>query len=416
MLDIRFIRENAELVAKKSEQKGYKVDAQKLLEIDKKRKDLLSRIEKIRSERNELAERAKSSKPGPEHINKGKVLKNELAKLEDDLKPIEEEFDELIREVPNIFPDDTPIGDESKNKQEKKWGDVKAKDFKVLDHQSWLENHGLVDFERGAKVAGHKFYYTKSALVELELALAQFSLQFVKKSGFWPMGVPHMVNTRILEGAGFSARGKEKQVYKVEDEDLNLIATAEIPLTGFFADEIIPTDWLPAPMAGWSPSYRVEGGAYGKYNRGLFRTHQFNKLEMYVYCLPKDSEQWHQKLLAIEEDICQALEIPYRVVRIASRDLGAPAYKKYDIEYWSPVDKTYRELMSCSNVTDYQARNLNIRYRKEDGSTDFVHTLNATAAAMSRLPVAIIENFQTEEGKVVLPKVLHSYMHGQATL
>jgi seryl-tRNA synthetase len=230
------------------------------------------------------------------------------------------------------------------------------------------------------------------------------------------MGVPHMVNTRIVEGTGFSAKGDEKQIYKVEGEDLNLIATAEIPLTGFFADEIIPLNWLPSPMVGWSPAYRVEGGAYGKHNRGLFRTHQFNKLEMYIFCEPKDSEEWHQKLLSIEEEICQLLKIPYRVVRIASRDLGAPAYKKYDIEYWSPVDKQYRELMSCSNVTDYQARNLNIRYRKEDGSTEFVHTLNATAIAMSRMPIAIIENFQTVEGSVKIPKALQPFMNGQETM
>jgi seryl-tRNA synthetase len=224
------------------------------------------------------------------------------------------------------------------------------------------------------------------------------------------MMVPHLVSTRVLEGAGFSAKGDEKQVYKIEGEDLNLIATAEIPLTGFFADEIVPIEWLPSRMAGWSPSYRVEGGAYGKHNRGLFRTHQFNKVELYIYCEPKDSDEWLQKLLAIEEEICQALEIPYRVVRIASGDLGAPAYKKYDLEYYSPVDKTYRELTSCSNVTDYQARNLNIRYRQADGETAFVHTLNATAAAMGRLMVAIIENYQRADGKVEMPRALRSYM------
>jgi seryl-tRNA synthetase len=228
--------------------------------------------------------------------------------------------------------------------------------------------------------------------------------------------VPHMVNTRTLEGAGFSAKGEEKQIYKIEDEDLNLIATAEIPLTGYHAGETLDPAAMPKQYAGLSPAYRAEGGAYGKYNRGLFRTHQFNKLELYVYCLPEDSEQWHQKMVALEEEFCQLLEIPYRVVRIAAGDLGAPSYKKFDIEYWSSVDKTYRELMSCSNVTDYQARRLNIKYKKPGDGTAFVHTLNGTLAAMSRIPIAITENFQDGEGKVSIPKALQPYMHGQKSL
>lgn len=230
------------------------------------------------------------------------------------------------------------------------------------------------------------------------------------------MIVPHMVNTRTLEGAGFSARGDEKQIYKIDNEDLNLIATAEIPLTGYHADEILAEANLPVKYAGLSPAYRVEGGAYGKYNRGLFRTHQFNKLELYVFCRPDQSEDWHQKMVALEEEFCQRLELPYRVVRIAAGDLGAPAYKKFDIEYWSPVDKAYRELMSCSNVTDYQARRLNIRYKNSNGETEFVHTLNGTLAAMSRIPIAIIENFQDQEGNVQIPKALQTYIQGQNSL
>ena len=406
MLDIRFIRENPDLVAEKARQKGYDVDITQLLGFDKERTELLQKVEDLRRQRNELT---KNAEPSNEDKLQGRQLKDQLVDLEHRLKTIELEYKKLLQKVPNVFPDDTPIGDETANREEKKWGEIGAKNFEIKDHLTWAEERGLVDFERGAKVAGNKFYYLKSDLVKLELALIQFGLEFITKKGFYPMSVPHMVNSRIIEGAGFSARGDEKQIYKIEDEDLNLIATAEIPLTGFFADEIIPLEWLPSPMAGWSPSYRVEGGAYGKYNRGLFRTHQFNKWELYIYCQPKDSEGWHQKLLAIEEDICQTLQIPYRVVRIASRDLGAPAYKKYDIEYWSPLDKSYRELMSASNVTDFQARNLNIRYRKEDGTTDFVHTLNATAIATSRMLVAIIENHQDKDGSVKIPQSLQKY-------
>jgi seryl-tRNA synthetase len=416
MLDIQFIRDNPEQVDEKAKQKGYKVDVKHLRELDDKRRSLLKEVEEVRAERNKLADSLKQGSPSEENLEKGWALKAKLDELAKLLDPLQVEYETHLKEVPNIFPDDTPIGDEKANLELKKWGDIKEYEFEVKDHLTWAEGRGLVDFERGAKVAGNKFYYLKSSLVDLELALAQFGLHQVKRHGFWPMMVPHLVNTRTLEGAGFSAKGEEKQVYKIEGEDLNLIATAEIPLTGFFADEIIPLNWLPSRMAGFSPSYRVEGGAYGKHNRGLFRTHQFNKLELYVYCEPKDSEEWHQKLLAMEEELCQQLRLPYRVVRIASRDLGAPAYKKYDIEYWSPVDKTYRELMSCSNVTDYQARNLNIRYRQEDGSTNFVHTLNATALAMSRMVVAIIENFQNVHGQVEIPKALQPYMQNTSEI
>ncbi len=416
MLDIRFIRGNAELVAEKSKQKGFEVDVAQLLGFDDKRRQLQKKVDGLRQERNKLTEAAKGQKPTPDQIEKGRQLKDKLADLEHQLTSTGQEFDSLIKAVPNVFPDDTPLGGEEANREEKKWGDASAKDYDVRDHLAWGEERGLIDFERGAKVAGNKFYFLRGALVELELAIFSFSIEIVKKNGFVPMEVPHLVNSRVIEGAGFSARGAEKQIYKVEDEDLNLIATAEIPLTGYHADEILNKKDLPVLLAGLSPAYRVEGGAYGKYNRGLFRTHQFNKLELYVFCKPQESEAWHQKMVAIEEEICQKLQIPYRVVRIAAGDLGAPAYKKYDVEYFSPADKSYRELMSCSNVTDYQARRLNIRYRKEDGENEYVHTLNGTAAATSRLLVAIIENYQTAGGKVGVPQVLRPYMGGQMTI
>lgn len=413
MLDIKFIRDNSEQVQKNAEQKGYQLNVQKLLELDDQRRVFLKKTEELRAKRNELAGASKGSKPNPEQIEEGKKVKEELAKLEAELEPIEKEFKALLNEVPNVIPQDTPEGGEEANREEKKWGDVKQG---AKDHLSWAEERGLVDFERGAKVAGHKFYYLKDKLVDLELSLLQFGISFAREKGFYPMSVPHLVNTKILEGAGFSAKGNEKQIYKIEDEDLNLVATAEIPLTGFFAGEIIPNEWLPSKMVAWSPSYRVEGGAYGKYNRGLFRVHQFNKVEMYVYAKPDESEKIHQQLLAIEEEFCQKLGIPYRVVRIAAGDLGAPAYKKYDIEYWSPADKAYRELMSCSNVTDYQARRLNIRYKNDEGKTELVHTLNATLAATSRLLIAIIENCQGDDGKVTIPEPLQKYMNGQTQI
>jgi seryl-tRNA synthetase len=413
MLDIRFVRENAELVEQKAKQKGYKVDIKKLLALDENRRKLTAEVERVRAERNQLA---KAGKPADAVIQKGKTLKDGLAQLEAQLGPVEEEYDKLLRTIPNVTPDDTPLGGENDNVEIKKWGDTAKLDYKVQDHLTWAEERHLVDFERGAKVAGNKFYYVSGGLVDLELAVVNLGMELAKKHGFRPMLVPHMVNSRILEGAGFSAKGEEKQIYKVEDEDLNLIATAEIALTGFHTDEIINEKELPKQYAGLSPSYRVEGGAYGKHNRGLFRTHQFNKLELYVLCQPSQSEEWHEKMVALEEDFCQKLEIPYRVVRIAAGDLGAPAYKKFDIEYFSPVDGSYRELMSCSNVTDYQARRLNIRCKSASGETEYVHTLNGTLAALSRIPIAIIENFQDKNGDVTVPKVLQPYMHGETSL
>lgn len=411
MLDIRFIRENSELVAKCAKDKGYDVDVRRVIELDEQRKSLTGQIEEVRAQRNELAAAAKGTKPDDESQQKGIQLKENLSKLEKELEPLQAEYNKLLSEIPNIFPDDTPIGGEEANREEKKWGDIAPANFEIIDHVTWAEDRGLLDFERGAKVAGNKFYFTKGSLVELEVAVLQFGLKLAKDYGFLPMMVPHLVNAKTIDGAGFTARSAdEQQIYKIEGQDLNLIATAEIPMTGYHTDETLEEKDLPKLYAGYSPAYRLEAGSYGKHSKGLYRVHQFNKLELYVFCKPEDSEQWQQKMLALEEELCQKLKIPYRMVRIASGELGAPAYKKYDIEYWSPVDKAYRELTSCSNITDYQARRLNIRYKDATSGTTFVHTLNATAAAMSRIPIAIIENFQEADGSVKVPEALKTYM------
>lgn len=414
MLDIQFIRENSKLVEDSAKAKGIKINLDKLLKADEERREVLGQVEELRRQRNQLADSTKGQKPAADQLNKGKELKERIAEREAKLAKLDESYTEKLKDIPNIIPEDTPKGGEDNNREEKKWGEP-AK-HKVKDHLTWGEEHDMIDFERGAKVAGNKFYYLKGSLVELELAVFQLGLQLAAKHGFVPMSVPHLTNTRIAEGTGFMPRGEEKQIYKVEDEDLSLIATAEIPITGYHADEVLDEKDLPRLYAGLSAAYRVEAGAYGKHSKGLYRVHQFNKLELYVFCKPEDSENWHQKLVDIEEELCQALEIPYRLVRIAAGDLGAPAYKKFDIEYWSPADQAYRELMSCSNVTDYQARRLNIRYRGADGKPQFVHTLNGTAAAFSRIAIALIENHQDKEGKVKLPKALHKFMSGKETL
>ncbi|HEX3568093.1 MAG TPA: serine--tRNA ligase [Candidatus Saccharimonadales bacterium] len=414
MLDIQFIRDNQDLVQTKAKQKGYDVDISKLIELDGRRRSLLSEIDKVRSQRNDLAAQMKGAKPTPEQIDQGKRLKEKIVELETEFSPIEVAYNQLLRAVPNVTQEGVPIGGEEDSVEIKKVGEQKTG---ARDHLDVALSRDWVDFERGAKVAGNKFYYLKGDLALLENAVTQFALNFVRQKGFTYMTVPHMVNSRVLTGTGFAPRTSDQSdEYAIENEDLSLIGTAEIPLTGYHADEIIDEDKLPLLYAGLSPCYRKEAGTYGKHTRGLFRVHQFNKLEMYAFTLPEKSNEMHERLLALEEELWQAIGIPYHVINIASGDLGAPAAKKYDIEYWSPVDGKYRELTSCSNCTDYQARNLNIRVRRNDGRVEMLHSLNGTAVSLARSLVAIIENFQTADGHVVVPEVLRLFMGNQAEI
>lgn len=410
MLDIQFIRDNAELVQKKADQKNIKISVKELLSKDESRRQLQSQIDDLRQKRNEASD-TKGQKPTPEQIEVGKKLKNEIAGLEEKLNEVTSSWLEQVMSVPNIFPDDTPIGGEEDSLTVKEAGGQPQTNAK--DHLTWGEQRGMIDFERGAKVAGTKFYYLKGALVELEMACIQLAMSIATKHGFTPMTVPHMVNEKTANGTGFSPRGEEDQIYSIKGEDLHLIATAEIPITGYHAGEVLNEKDLPILYVGVSPSYRKEAGAYGKHSKGLYRVHQFNKVEMYAFCKPEESEKWHQKLVAIEEELCEALEIPYRIIRIASGDMGAPAYKKFDIEYWSPVDGEHRELMSCSNVTDYQARRLNIKYKNKNDKKEFVHTLNGTAMPFSRTAIALIEIHQQPDGKLAIPEALQKYMNGK---
>lgn len=414
MLDIQYIRDNPELVAEKSKQKGYDVDVRQLLELDTERRTRLTQIEELRRRRNEQAASLKNQRPSDEQIAAGKQLKEELSQLEADLSNMEATYEPLLRSIPNLMDDDVPVGGEADSVEVKVVG---GQPTGAMDHLEFAEKRGWIDFERGAKVAGNKFYYLKGDLALLENAITQFALQFVLDKGFTFMTVPHLVNNRTLTGTGFAPRTSEQSdEYAIEDEDLSLIATAEIPLTGFHADEIIDEKNLPLLYAGLSPCYRKEAGTYGKHTRGLFRVHQFNKLEMYAFSLPEKSREVHQQILEIEEALWQAIGIPYHVINIASGDLGAPAAKKYDIEYWSPVDGKYRELTSCSNCTDYQARNLNIRVRRADGSVEMAHTLNGTAVSLARSLVAVIEHFQTTDGKLMVPEVLRPYLQNRAEI
>ena len=413
MLDINFIRENQSLVEKSIKEKGYKINLKDVIALDDSRKSVLGEVEALRQTRNQIAAQMKGGKPDPALIEEGKNVKTKLAELEEKLTQIESDFKAAMKSVPNIIFDDVPLGGEECSVEVASWGGQKPASEGV-DHLDYAVSRGWVDFERGAKVAGNKFYYTKGELALLENALLQYGIKKVVEKGFTFMMVPDLVSSKTLEGTGFCPRTSDQSdEYFVEGEDLALIATAEIPITGYHMDEIIDEKDLPLMYAGYSACFRKEAGSAGKHTRGLFRVHQFNKLEMYVFCLPEKSKEMHEFIRGVEEEIWQEIGIPYHVINIAAGDLGAPAAKKYDIEYWSPVDQTYREITSCSNCTDFQARNLNIRVRRENGKIEVLHTLNGTAISFARTMVAVIENYAKMGGKLKVPEVLKPYLNNK---
>lgn len=403
MLDIKFIRENTDLVKTATKNKGFDVTVvDKLLEIDKERRKLIQETEEIRAKKNKL---------GKDDIEEGKKLKIDLKELEEKLKTIELEYEKLLWLVPNIPSSKSPVGkNDSENVEIKKWGTPRKFDFEVKDHIELGNNLGILNFEVGAKVAGSQFYFLYGDGAMLELALTHYVFDKLSKKGFLPVMTPDLAKSRYYLGTGYAPKGDEAQTYTIEGEDLGLIATAEVTLAGSHADEVIPEDKLPIKYIGYSHCFRQEAGAYGKYSKGLYRVHQFSKTEMFVYCKPEDSERIHEELLAIEEEIYQELELPYRVLEMCTGDLGAMAARKFDVEVWMPGRNDYGEVTSTSNCTDFQARNLNIKYRKKNGETDFVHMLNGTAVVMSRVPVAILENYQNEDGSVTIPTVLQKWM------
>ncbi len=414
MIDVQIVRDNPELVKEKVKQKGYSVDIDKFLNLDSDRKELLLKVEDLRKQRNEIAAKMKGGKPEQSLIDQGKEIKIQLAEQEQYLEKTEIEWKALLESIPNLHFDDVPVGGEDAFVEIESTGIVEGS---AEDHLSFALNKNWIDFDRGAKVAGAKFYFLKGDLALLEMALTQFVTNLVVSKGFLFMTVPNMVNSKTATGTGFAPRSSEQSdEYYIENEDLSLIATAEMPLTGYYADEILDEKDLPIFMLGYSPCYRKEAGTYGKHNRGLFRVHQFNKLEMYAFCTEDQSEKVHEQLLVIEKEIWDSLGVPYRVINIPSGDLGAPAAKKYDIEYWSKADGKYRELTSCSNCTDFQTRNLNIKYRTKDGSLHYAHSLNGTAASLARTLIAIIENYQTDDGNLRVPEVLRPYLNGREIL
>ncbi|MFA5127580.1 MAG: serine--tRNA ligase [Patescibacteria group bacterium] len=411
MLDIKFIRENVELVKTNCKNRNVKIDIDKLLELDEERRANLVKIENLRAERNQKSK----GKPTDDEIAKMREVGENIKKFEIQQGAVETAYKELLIQVPNLTHPDSPIGGEDNFKVIYKNFEPKEFDFSPKDHEELLIKNDLVDFERAAKVTASKFYYFKNNLVRVNMALLNYAIDIATQHGFTLMETPDMAKDEILSGIGFNPRGDETQVYSIENSDLSLIGTAEITIGGYHANEVLDLSKGPMKYVALSHCYRTEAGAYGRTSKGLYRVHQFTKLEMFVFCKPEDSEKQHQEILEIEKEIVDGLEIPYHVIDIASGDLGGPAYRKYDIEAWMTMKAggnkqgDYGEITSCSNCTDYQARRLNIKYRKDDGSLEYVHTLNGTAVVTSRFPIVIAENFQQADGTIAVPKVLKKY-------
>jgi seryl-tRNA synthetase len=432
MLDIQFIRDNPELVQTKSKQKGYEVDVRRLLELDERRRTLVTEAEKLRAERNGASAATKGGKPSPEQIEQGKQLKEKLTKLEGELAPVGEEYWQLLKAVPNVPLDDVPVGaSEDENKVAKQVGERKEFGFKPKQHWELAEPRGLIDKERAAKISGSRFAYIKGDLVRLQFAIIQFVLQTlgdekvlekliqenhlnVSAKPFTPVLPPAMLRTEPYTA---SARlNAEEVTYKLADDDLWLNASAEHTLCTMYWNEILPEDMLPIRYIGYSTSFRREAGTYGKDTEGIIRMHQFDKLEMEVFSTPETGLDEHLLQVDIQEYLVQQLGLPYQVLQKCTADIGKPNARGIDIETWFPGQVRYVETHTADYMTDYQARDLKIRARRKDGKIELVHTNDATAFALGRIMAAIMENNQTADGRIMVPEVLRPFMAGQEAL
>lgn len=402
MIDIKLIREQTDLVKEGVSKKNFdpsKVDA--VLEADKKRLELLQKVEELRKERNGL---------GRDDVERGKAIKEELKTLEPELEEVEKNFKSLMNEIPNLPGEDSPVGKtENDNVELRIVGEKTNFSFEPKDHLEIGTKLGILDFETGAKVSGSGFYYLKGAGALLEIALVNYGFQFLSSRGFTPIITPDLARAKYYLGTGYNPKGDEAQTYMIQDSDLGLIATSEVTIAGYHADEVIQNLDQPKLYGGCSHCFRMESGAYGKYSKGLYRVHQFTKVEMFAYTKKEDSKKMHEKFLKLEEEFWQSLGIPYRVLEMCTADLGSQAARKFDLEAWMPGRGDWGEVTSTSNTTDYQARNLNIRYKVGD-HTEYAHMLNGTLVATSRAIIAILENFQQEDGSVKIPEVLVPFM------
>lgn len=416
MLDLKFIRDNVEAVQENARNRKVEVDVRRIVDLYDERNRLLASLETLRGRRNENARAMKAASSSDEReslIEEGKRLKKEIPDLEQKLSRVEHELQEKADIVPNMTHPDAPVGDDdSANRELKRVGSPAQFTFKPRDHVEIGQELDLIDFDTAAKVSGTKFYYLKNEAAFLELALNRLALDVLTSRGFLPMVTPDIAREEVVSGIGFQPRGEESNIYTLEGGEGCLIGTAEITLGGYHRGDVLAGDELPKKLAGLSHCFRREAGAAGRFSKGLYRVHQFTKVEMFVYCRPENSDSMLEELLAIEEEIVGKLELPYRVVDTCTGDLGGPAYRKYDIEAWMPGRGNggdWGEITSTSNCTDYQARRLGTRYRDGERKPALVHMLNGTAIANSRALVSLLENGQQEDGSVRIPNALVPY-------
>ncbi len=414
MLDRKYVLENVEAVKSNCLQRGASADIDRIVALELQRRAKLAEAEDWNRQANAVSAQIGKVPPQEreEFKEKGRVLRAHKEQAQKDHDALDREIDGLLSRVPNMTHPSAPVGSDDHSNLEIARGStpIPSFDFKPKDHLELGAIHDMIDFEAGARVAGAGFYFLKRDAVLLDLALQQFSLSLLIRKGFVPITTPDVASTEILHGIGFIPRGPETQIYSIENTELNLVATAEITLGGMYHNQVLEAEGLPLKLVGISHCFRTEAGAAGRASRGLYRVHQFTKVEMFAFTLPEQSSSVHEELRAIECEIFDALEVPYRVVDTATGDLGGPAYRKYDLEAWMPGRGNggeWGEVTSTSNCTDYQARRLNIRYRvKGEKGTHFAHTLNGTAVAISRALIAVMENHQQADGSIKVPKVL----------
>ncbi len=402
MLDIQYIRENSEKVTNGARAKNVEIDVSKILEIDEKFRSLSTEVQNLRAEKNKAAQ--------SRDIERGKEIKEKLSGLEAELNDLEKKLNDLLLQIPNPAKDDVKVGrNESENDVIKTEGAKKTFDFTPKDHLELGESLGIIDMERAAKVAGARFAYLKNEAVLLEFALYQYALESLIKEGFTPVIPPVIINTDIMRGLGYMENGGADDMFHLRDNDKVLIGTAEHALVPMHKDETLDSKKLPLRYVGISSAFRREAGSYGKDTRGIFRVHQFDKVEMVSFVKAGEDDPEQEYLLSLEEKLFQGLDIPYQVIKMCTGDLGFPVARKYDIEAWIPSQQKYREVTSVSTVTDFQSRRLNIKYQ-EGEDKKYVNVLNGTAFAIGRTIIAILENYQQEDGSVVIPEVLRKYM------
>ena len=420
-MDINLIRENPELVKKNLMKRGDPEALKKLNETivyDKKWRQTLTELNNLRHQRKKMTIKIAALKKAGKNIGReleeAKAIDSKITSLEKRVAEYEEKLRSCLMQLPNLLHESVPVGkDENENVPIRSWGKIPKFSFPVKDHIDLALSLDIMDIKRAGKIAGARFFYLKREGVLLDMALMNFALEEMLKKGYTPIEPPYLMRRKPYEGV-VALSDFEKDLYKIENEDLYLIATSEHPMAAMFMDEVLKAEDLPLKLVGVSTNFRKEAGAHGKDTRGIFRTHQFNKIEQFIFCRPEDSWKMHEELIHNAEELVQKLGLPYRVVNVCTGDIGTVAAKKYDIEAWMPAQNAYREIISCSNCTDYQARRLNIRFREKEGQPPkgFVHTLNSTALATGRTIVAILENYQQKDGSVVVPKVLRKYMGG----